>query len=80
LTDSSTLQIANDPKLIFLIPEQVVFKMDLEIREFNFLKSQYPADTTKSLHYVFGLKLIFFGLVRPRTIKFFHSLLEPEQL
>ena len=33
LTVSSTLQIANDPKLI-LIPEQVVFKMDLEIREF----------------------------------------------
>ena len=43
--------------------------MDLEIREFNFLKSQYPADTTKSLYYVFGLNLIF-GLVRPRTIKF----------
>ena len=51
LTVSGTLQIANDPKLI-LIPEQVVFKMDLEIRELNFLKSQYPADTTKSLYYV----------------------------
>ena len=37
---------------LFLIPEQVVFKMDLEIRELNFLKSQYPADTTKSLYYV----------------------------
>ena len=46
-----------------MIPEQVVFKMDLEIRELNFLKSQYPAGTTKSLYYVFGLKLIFFGLV-----------------
>ena len=35
LTDSSTLQIANDPKLILkTIPEQVVFKMDLEIRKF----------------------------------------------
>jgi hypothetical protein len=35
LTVSGTLQIANDPKLFFLIiPEQVVFKMDLEIREF----------------------------------------------
>jgi hypothetical protein len=53
--------------------------MDLEIREFYFLKSQDPTDTTKSLYYVFGLNLIF-GLVRPRTIKFFHSLLEPEQL
>ena len=48
LTVSSTLQIANDPKLILkTIPEQVVFKMDLEIREFNFLKSRYPAGTTK---------------------------------
>ena len=53
--------------------------MDLEIRELNFLKSQYPADTTKSLYYVIGFYLIF-GLVRPSTIKFFHSLLEPEQL
>jgi hypothetical protein len=44
-----------------MIPEQVVFKMDLEIREFNFLKSQYPADTTKSLYYVFGLNLIFWS-------------------
>jgi hypothetical protein len=36
LTDSSTVQIANDPKLIFkIITEQVVIKMDLEIREFN---------------------------------------------
>ena len=35
LTDSSTSQVANDPKLIFLIiPEQVVSKTDLEIREF----------------------------------------------
>jgi hypothetical protein len=35
LTVSSTLQIANDPKLILkTIPEQVVFKMDLGIREF----------------------------------------------
>ena len=36
LTDSSTSQVANDPKLIFflIIPEQVVSKTDLEIREF----------------------------------------------
>ena len=45
----------------FLIPEQVVFKMDLEIRELNFLKSQYPADTTKSLYYVIGFYLIFWS-------------------
>ncbi len=47
--------MANDPKVIFIIPEQVVSKMDLEIREFNFLNSQYPADTTKRLYYVIGL-------------------------
>ena len=35
LTGSSTLQIANDQKLILkIIPEQVVIKMDLEIGEF----------------------------------------------
>ena len=56
LTDSSTLQIANDPKLILNTRTGSV-KMDLEIREFNFLKSQYPADTTKSLYYVIGFYL-----------------------
>ncbi len=40
-----------------MIPEQVVFKMDIDIREFNFLKSQYPAGTTKSLYYVIGFYL-----------------------
>ncbi len=34
--------------------------MDLEIREFNFLKSRYPADTTKSLYFrSLGLKTTF---------------------
>ncbi len=42
LTVSDTLQIANDPKLIFIIPEQVVSKTDLEIR------SLFPEITVSS--------------------------------
>jgi hypothetical protein len=34
-----------------------VFKLDIEIREFNSWNHSIPADTTKSLYYVIGFDL-----------------------